>query len=731
MSRHGLKPLLRPWLLVCLVLPAVLMAALPAISLAAPTARADDDAIVTHRLQARLVPETGHISVTDILTLPADVGQVVFWLHEGLRPEVISGNAVLERIGHTGHLERFRLSRKGSDPVSLRYAGSIRHPMQTVREGMGRSRMQSIGTIEPDGVYLNGYSGWYPRIDDTLLRFTLDLCLPPGWLAVSQGAGPVLNGNAGEACMQWQEALPQDQIHLSAGRFKLYRRPTAHGEAQVYLRLPDDALAARYLDATATYLDRYSGLIGPYPYAKFALVENFWETGYGMPSFTLLGSRVLRLPFILHTSYPHEILHNWWGNSVYIDYASGNWSEGLTAYLADHLNQELDGRGADYRRDQLKAYADYVDGDADFPLTAFRGRHGTASQAVGYGKMLMTTHMLRTLLGDETFRAGLQRFYADNRFRVASLDDLQQAFESVSNRDLQPFFDAWTRRTGAAELSLVEVQSRPRPDGSHQVSGRIEQTQPGPALPMAVPVVAHADGGQVEVSTVELDDGQGTFTLDLPSAPVRVAVDPRFETFRRLSAAESPVALSNLFGADGGLILLPAAAPAALRDGYLALARAWLQGRTGWTTALDTELQALPTDRPVWLLGWENRFLPELAAANPAIALNPPQRQVVLAGETLGTSAQQDANGAASLVLTAWRDRQALGWVATSTPEALPGLARKLPHYGKYGYLAFRGKAPDIQRKGQWPTNDSPLMHWFTNARPALPLPPREPVWQP
>ena len=35
----------------------------------------------------------------------------------------------------------------------------------------------------------------------------------------------------------------------------------------------------------------YRGLIGPYPYQKFALVENFWETGYGMPSFTLLGRR--------------------------------------------------------------------------------------------------------------------------------------------------------------------------------------------------------------------------------------------------------------------------------------------------------------------------------------------------------------------------------------------------------------------------------------------------------
>ena len=53
----------------------------------------------------------------------------------------------------------------------------------------------------------------------------------------------------------------------------------------------DEALAAKYLTTAAQYLEMYRGLIGPYPYGKFALVENFWETGYGMPSFTLVRPR--------------------------------------------------------------------------------------------------------------------------------------------------------------------------------------------------------------------------------------------------------------------------------------------------------------------------------------------------------------------------------------------------------------------------------------------------------
>ena len=42
-------------------------------------------------------------------------------------------------------------------------------------------------------------------------------------------------------------------------------------------------------------------------------------------------------------------------------------------------------------------------------------------------------------------------------------------------------------------------------------------------------------------------------------------------------------------------------------------------------------------------------------------------------------------------------------------PAAFPGLARKLPHYGSYSYLAFSGNAPTNMLKGQWGVVDSPL----------------------
>ena len=80
-----------------------------------------------------------------------------------------------------------------------------------------------------------------------------------------------------------------------------------------YLLPQNKHLAAAYLGATAEYLSLYSDLFGAYPFQKFAVVENFFPTGFGFPSYTLLGGRVLQLPFIIHTSLGHEIAHCWWG----------------------------------------------------------------------------------------------------------------------------------------------------------------------------------------------------------------------------------------------------------------------------------------------------------------------------------------------------------------------------------------------------------------------------------
>lgn len=678
-----------------------------------PVAAVATQPVIEHQITARIDPGAGRISAEDRLALPR-AGSWDLWLHKETTPRVIDGDAELTLVRGEQHLELYRLDVRSAGPVTLSYSGAIRHRLDEVKEGAGRARHITRGVISKRGVFLDGFSGWYPRIDGTLQRFELSVELPSGWSAISQGAGPNIAEIEGGVAFGWREDAPQDDIYLVAAPFERYSRSFTGRkgpiQAQAWLRSADETLAKRYLDATVEYIQRYERLLGPYPYAKFALVENFWETGYGMPSFTLLGPKVLRLPFILHTSYPHEILHNWWGNGVFVDYESGNWSEGLTAYLADYLNKEQKGEGLDYRRDTLKSYQDYVASSGrDFPLSRFKSRHGVASQSVGYGKALMVFHMLRRQLGDRLFVDGLRRFYADNLFKSAGWRQLREALDAVSGEDLKAFFTAWTAQAGAPRLNLRDVTLHHWP-GGFQISARVDQIQAEPAFPMPLDLLVHQRDGSVVERQVEFRGRSADIEIDVPILPVRMAVDPGLDSFRRLEDSEAPPTLSNLFGAKSGLIILPGDADPDLFAAYKKLARAWTRGNRRWKVRPDSRVHSLPRNESVWVLGWNNRW-----AGEAVVDLY--QLEVDLAARTFAAEGQNMSGRDNSVAIASRVDGRTVGWIAGSSPEAVATLARKLPHYGKYGYVAFHGDAADMRLKGKWKPGDSALVHWFEKPR--------------
>jgi len=607
----------------------------------------------------------------------------------------------------------------GRSSFTLTYGGTIAHEFSRLRESPGLGRQLLAGSISEQGAYLDGASGWYPAFPGALQSFDLRVDLPEGWLAISQGEGPSASSIPGGTRVHWHETSPQDEIYLVAEPSHLYPRESGGTAAQVYLRQADAGLAERYLDATRVWLQRYSKLLGPYPYAKFALVENFWETGYGMPSFTLLGPRVLRLPFILQSSYPHEILHNWWGNSVYVDYANGNWSEGLTTYLADHLIAEEKGQGSDYRRNALGRYGDFVRTDNDFPLVEFRARHSGTSQAVGYDKGLMLFHMLRRRLGDDAFIEGLRRFYRDNRFKYAGFDQLQAAFEAAGGEPLKGFFRQWTRRTGAPSLSLKGVAVKPSANG-YRLSGEVLQTQESPPFDLRLPLAITLSDGSHQVHAIDLGKRRQAFAIDLPAAPARLVLDPWFDLFRQLSPGETPPRLSGLLGADRITIVLPAAAPSPLLQGYRRLAETWAADYRQAEILLDKAVQQLPADRAVLLLGWENRFFSAFFDKLEGYPVQRADNTFSLMGKSYDIR-----NDSFAIAQYARESDQAQVWIGTHNPASLPGLTRKLPHYGKYSVLAFTGDTPDNHLKGQWPVLQSPLRIDLkgVSSLPALPEP--------
>ncbi len=717
---------------------------------AAATVAAQDPSAVHHEIEATVEPGARTLRVRDRVRLPERLRDregrgVHLLLRSGLEPRVETEGATLRRAEGAGAAESFGPGvgaealpeaagldhlivdlPPGADGFTLTYGGVVHDPL-SAEQDYARGFRQTSGLVSEEGTFLSGATLWYPWLGDDPLSFSLEVVLPAGWDAVSQGRRTRHERGEAGTRARWESHEPQDEIYLIAGPFTEYRRPAAPAEVQVFLRQPDPALAGRYLEAGAQYLDMYSRLLGAYPYPKFALVENFWDTGWGMPSFTLLGSRIIRFPFILHSSYPHEILHNWWGNGVYVDYASGNWCEGLTAYLADHLIQEGRGAGAEYRQATLQKYADYVSRGLDFPLAEFRSRHSSATEAVGYGKSLMLYHMLRRDLGDRLFVDGLRRFYADRKFRTASFADLRNSLEAASGKDLGATFDQWVERAGAPALRLQGAAAEREGDG-WAVRLRLAQVQPGPPYTLRVPAAVTVEGrAAAVVEVLEFADREQEFHFPVPGRPLRVDVDPEFDLFRRLDPAEIPPALSGGFGAERVLAVLPADAAADLRSAYRELAESWARSQPGqWEVVEDSAVEGLPADRAVWLFGWDNRLLPAL---DRQLA---PYGARAAPGGASWPDAEAEASRHSVVLVGRHPDRADLtvSWVATANAAALPGLGRKLPHYHKYSALSFEGDEPANVAKTRWPVVGSPLTAQLGDGPPVdrAALPPREPL---
>src|SRR5262245_9120394 len=491
---------------------------------------------------------------------------------------------------------------EGAARITVRYGGTILGPPAVAQFSRERIADQTDGTIQPEGVYLAPESGWYPRVvPESLATHRVEVRLPAGWDAAAEGTRGVLPQEVGGATVVYESKRPVEGIHLVAGPWKRFAGDHK-GVAVACLFYPEEAdLADGYLTAVRRYLDMYSEWIGPYAYDRFDVVENFFSTGYGMPGFTVLGKEVLRLPFIVGTSLGHEVAHSWWGNGVLVDERGGNWSEGLTTYVADYHYRQLEGAeaAAEYRREVCRDYTNYVSSaEQDLPLSEFTERSTPASRAVGYGKTMMVFHMLENRLGKARFDAVLRRVYRDNLGKPASWDTWRQAFSREADEDLGWYFDQWITRTGAPQLVLDRVELHDSGTGStddrYQISGILRQT--GTPYRVTVPVRVEAGANSV-VEAVECSGAETPFRIGVDFPPASLHVDPDQDVFRRLAPLEMPPVLSRVLGDPKTLFVV------AGRPEYEELAKTLTRTGEGEVVTAAKVTAAQLASRNVFVLG--------------------------------------------------------------------------------------------------------------------------------
>jgi hypothetical protein len=653
-----------------------------------------------HDLSVELFPAEQRLAGTDTIRFPpGTVAPVALSLSAGARvTRVSAGGRALPFALEGGTLTLRELPADGGSgfDLAVAYEARFRDPVPENPANAEDPGYGVVGSISPKGIFLSDEAGWYPATAGPA-RFRVRVAAPEGFEAVTDGARLSRGPRDGRSVSEWDVSVPSGGISLSAGRHVVREGRSGDIPLYAYFLPEDEALAEKYLKAADGYLGLYREMLGPYPFAKFAVVENFFPTGYGFPSWTLLGSVVVRLPFIVETSLGHEIAHSWWGNGVRVDPASGNWSEGLTTYLADHLYKERisAAEGREYREKLLRDYASLVPPGMDFPLRRFTSRSDPVTHAVGYGKAAMVFHMARLQAGEDAFRNGLRRIVRERMHGKASWDDFARAFGEESGRDFAPFFRQWVDRDGAPVLSFTGIRKR-RAGNGWEVSGKVVQEAPHFAL--SVPVrLESADGTRAE-TVVGMAGAEAAFTLRSPSTPARLLLDPDVGLFRRLDPSEIPPSVNAIRGARSLAVVASADLPA----DTLQQCRILLDAMGRGDARVIAEADATPASlagRDVLLLGVprDRRLLPPLPGG-----LTLPASGFTLDGTLYG----KPSDALFSVFARPGEGGRTTALFLPLSPSAAAAAARKIPHYGKFGYLAFSDGTN--RAKGSWPAAASP-----------------------
>ncbi len=637
----------------------------PRIALLAAVMLAGAPAAAAERIDAAVTlnPVAGTISGRALIDTKRS--RLSFRLAPGLAATAVSvnGRPLRVRDDGDGHWSA-RLDGSDAEQVVVEWQGRL-PPLDPEDVGLG---------LSADGGFLPAGTAWLPETNADAFAWRLEVTLPQPQVAVATGRLVSEERSDGSYRAIFAAEPPAEPPSLFTGPFEVTERTADGRRLRAYLHHEVGALADGLLAAAERHIARFDRAIGDYPHEAFAIVTTPLPVGLGFPGLTYVGRQVVPLPFFAPRSLAHEILHDWWGNGVRVAYERGNWAEALTTYMADHALAAEDAP-AEARRMRQQWLRDFaaLPRDRDVPLRAFTAKAHDAAQVVGYGKGAFVFHMLRHEIGDDAFAAGLRRFWSEDRFRRAGWDDLRNAFEAASGRDLGWFFAQWLERPGAPRLSLEQAEA----DGTSVTVGL---RQHGTPWRLSVPVRIETANGTVE-RTVPMSGASATVALDVPGSARALAVDPDHHLFRRLHPDETPPILRDV-------TLDAATRPVILtddRDSAIDLANRMLDQ----PTPPLAPAAALEGEAPLLVIGTTEAvaaFLEEARLSGP-----PP--------------AAAERGTARAWVATAGPRRSRA--VAAAPAAALRALLRPLPHYRGDGWLVFEGRR--MVARGQVTVSDSPL----------------------
>jgi len=394
---------------------------------------------------------------------------------------------------------------------------------------------------------------WMPTWDEPNMKFTTSVAasVPSDWTMISNGSrvSDVASGDGKTHVITWREARAHSSYLTSFVAGPYVRTHDTLGALDVdYYTSPADApLARQCFGRTPDMIAFFQTFTGTtYPWEKYAQTTVDEFTAGGMENV----SATTQTQFAIHPAafelespcdglVSHELAHQWFGDDVTTKDWPNIWvNEGFATYFQELWSQHHFGEDA-FALERVRAQDAYFRETKRYWRPIVEYTYGTAQDSFdssGYPRPAQGLHMLRTLLGDAAFRAGIKAYLAAHAYTNTDTEVFEHSMEAASGRDLRWFFREWYHTASYPNYVVRDSYDAATKTLTLAIA---QKNHAGTIFRMPVTIAAYV-GGQPITKLFDINAARQTITLaGVTRAPNMVLFDVGNSVVRTLDYSKS------------------------------------------------------------------------------------------------------------------------------------------------------------------------------------------------
>jgi aminopeptidase N len=370
---------------------------------------------------------------------------------------------------------------KGGEKYTL-YINYIAKPDELKLEGSAAiTEAKGLYFINPKGetdehieIWTQGEtesnSAWFPTIDKPDQKTTQEITMtvPSKYVTLSNGLLISQKKNAdGTRTDYWKMDLPNSPylFFMGVGDYVIVKDKYKKMDVNYYVEKEYAPVAKKIFGETPAMIGFYEKITGvPYVWPKYDQIVGREYVSGAMENTTATlhqdgayqNARQLVDGNAWESVIAHELFHHWFGDlvtaeswsNITVNESFANYSE----YLWDEFRHGKD-VADDHAFNEMQGYL--MSGSNDKNLVRFYYKNKEdVFDAVSYNKGGRILNMLRNYVGDSAFFKSLNKYLTTNKFKPAEAQQLRLAFEDVTGKDLNWFWNQWYYGSAQPDLNI-------------------------------------------------------------------------------------------------------------------------------------------------------------------------------------------------------------------------------------------------------------------------------------